>query len=447
MKESTLSLVLVLLVLLVLPAGFVLADDEEYFLEFDGDWDYVDLGSLDPQTSELTVSLWGYAKKGSLSETYRPLISWGNWNDDFTWYLRDDESKMYSLTVNGDNRRWAGSHDEVEGEWINWVIVIDDGSARVFENGEIIREEDYGVNSLSLANTLRIGVIRDDYYYWLNGMLDDVRIYDRALNESEINNLSENRYMELGDEVAWWPMNEIDGNTLLDKSENNNDGTIHGATWIRKSDSAIMITDWNDLDDVRDNLTATYALANDLDENTSGYDDVVGSDWESIQDFEGSFNGEGREIRDLDTSSDDATGLFSSIVNANISNVGLVNADIRGDEIAGGLVGTAENSSIDDCYISLSSVKGGKHIGGLVGETKKDSIVTASYAENTTVVGSDSKVGGLVGLSEDSSLIERSYVSGLDVEGDGTKTGGLLGYNNDVSTVVESYAKDTSVVG
>ena len=44
---------------------------------------------------------------------------------------------------------------------------------------------------------------------------------------------------------------------------------------------AVEISDWNDLDNVRNDLTSDYILVNDLDSGTAGYAGI-GDDWNPI---------------------------------------------------------------------------------------------------------------------------------------------------------------------
>jgi len=68
--------------------------------------------------------------------------------------------------------------------------------------------------------------------YSINGLIKEVRIYNRALSASEVEDLYNNPGQVSTDGlVGYWPLNEGSGNTATDKSGNGNDGTIHGATW------------------------------------------------------------------------------------------------------------------------------------------------------------------------------------------------------------------------
>ena len=241
---------------------------------------------------------------------------------------------------------------------------------------------------------------------------------------------------------------------------------------------AIEIADWNDLDNVRNDLTGDYVLVNDLDSETDGYAGI-GDDFEPIADFDskfnGNFDGQGYGISGLvideEPTSTEGVGLFAAVngvttienltVGAEVTNTGDVNFALTG--VLAGI--TREDVEIKNCVVSgsvdhmvsepseannsfggLIGQKGGlvdnceshvdvvaldaQQVGGLVG--RNIDTVTESYATGT--VEGDGRVGGLVGDNQD--IVTDSYATG-SVEGN-DEVGGLVGRNDD--TVTESYA-------
>ena len=73
-----------------------------------------------------------------------------------------------------------------------------------------------------------------------NGKVDNISIWNKALNQSEIQ-----EYMNCpptGNEVGlvgYWNMDEGTGTMLTDLSGNGNDGTINGATWSNNTPTQI----------------------------------------------------------------------------------------------------------------------------------------------------------------------------------------------------------------
>src|SRR5690606_28351930 len=61
-------------------------------------------------------------------------------------------------------------------------------------------------------------------------------------------------------------------------------------------------------------------------------------------------------------------GLFGKIEDADIRNVGLINAQIQGGESVGGLIGSMSNSKLSNSFVE-GSVAGRYAVGGVVGES------------------------------------------------------------------------------
>ena len=217
------------------------------------------------------------------------------------------------------------------------------------------------------------------------------------------------------------------------------------------------ISDWNDLDNVRNDLTADYVLVNDLDSETDGYGGI-GDDFEPIgfiedddntSEFAGSFDGDGFSISDLVIEYDGVDGdiaLFASTDTGalieNLSVAGSVTVTNSDGNNYAGLVGKHDLGTIQNCVSRVDVTSDGDSVGGLVGTN--DDTVTDSYA--TGSVEGDTNVAGLVGTNDDT--VTDSYATG-SVEGD-ERVGGLVGNNRDI--VTESYATgsvegDTSVGG
>ncbi len=206
------------------------------------------------------------------------------------------------------------------------------------------------------------------------------------------------------------------------------------------------IYDWNDLDGVRQDLSGSYVLMNDLDSGTSGYSELVGTTqgWEpigmdSFSPFTGTFDGNGFEIIDLfidrpDTHSDwESVGLFGTVEeDAEITDIGIVDADINGNWYVATLVGnnrgTVRNSH------ATGDVNGESRVGGLIGANS--GTLSNSHADST--VSGESQIGGLSGRN--TGIVSSSHATG-DVDGE-ENTGGLVGFNWD-ATVSDSYATGT----
>jgi len=185
-----------------------------------------------------------------------------------------------------------------------------------------------------------------------------------------------------------------------------------------------------------ESLSAYYQLANNINaaETTSwnagaGFTPIGNS----LTPFSGNFNGNKFTISNLTvfTLATDNVGLFGFTSGSTIENVGLLSANITGNNNVGGLVGN-ETGSILNSYVT-GNVGGNKHaVGGLVGLDSGN--IANSYAA-ANVAGSGI-VGGLVGKIQSGS-ISNSYATG-NVSGAGDDYGGLAGVNS--GSITNSYA-------
>ena len=197
-------------------------------------------------------------------------------------------------------------------------------------------------------------------------------------------------------------------------------------------------------------LTADIDASDTANWNVGDHDNNVATDpvpmgfspvGSNTNSFQGSFDGAGFAISNLTINrpANDDIGLFGATAGAVISDVGVTNASITGDEYVGGLVGYATSSSTITASYATGAVTGsGNFVGGLVGLTSTSSTITASYATGA-VTGSGSYVGGLVGYAFNGSTITASYATGA-VTGSVSYVGGLVGYLRDNSSITASYA-------
>ena len=244
--------------------------------------------------------------------------------------------------------------------------------------------------------------------------------------------------------------------------------------------NTIEIRTWTDLHNVRNNLSASYILMNDLDSNTAGFSTYQGTEGflpigSSEDPFTGTFNGNGHTIRNLKINrSTPNLGLFSFTLEATIQNVGLIDVDItaqastsgvligrshasivdkvyatgsftqttnEADNSFGGLIGRFHGGMMVDSWSEVNVSVVGLYAGGLIGSVSgfggTPALIERSYATGN-VNASTRMIGGLVGQFGGSSTINNSYASG-NVVGD-TQVGGLIGYKWRGSTVTNSYA-------
>lgn len=198
-----------------------------------------------------------------------------------------------------------------------------------------------------------------------------------------------------------------------------------------------------DLQNMTFDLSANYTLMKNIDcdvapFNTSAGFNPVGN---NINLFTGSFDGEDFTITGLFIYRPGVyfVGLFGETSSSSaISNVGLVDVDITGQNWVGGLVGS-NNGDISNSY-STGRVDSGSRTGGLVGRSTGD--ISNSYS-TSRVIG-NWRAGGLVGRNTGD--ISNSYSNG-NVTGN-QQVGGLAGLNEgDISNSYSTGSVIGNIVG
>lgn len=203
---------------------------------------------------------------------------------------------------------------------------------------------------------------------------------------------------------------------------------------------ATSITDWSDLDSIRNNLATDFVLENDLDSNTAGYDTYAssnansGNGWDPIgsssNPFTGSLDGQGYTIADLyiDRTSELQVGLFEYGDGCTIQNFTLDAADISAAEnydasMASGsiLARTLEppnaKPTLTNIDITNLTMSGGYTIGGLFGDGDVD--ISDCTVSGTLTQSGETQIAGVAGRLRPSATM-------TNVDCDATLTGSVL---------------------
>lgn len=202
-------------------------------------------------------------------------------------------------------------------------------------------------------------------------------------------------------------------------------------------DDPYLVVNPAQLAGVRAHLSGYFKLGEDID--LDGFEGFlpIGT---ATDPFTGGFDGDGYIISNLflDGNRMDYVGLFGSIADAQIRNIGLENVDIQGENLVGGLVGHAIHSTISDAFVT-GFVGGRNDVGGLAGYIEAGPYPSAVNAYANCDVTGESAVGGLVGSLGATSSIANAYAVG-NVSGR-LDAGGLVGRNIDGGgqNVVDSF--------
>ena len=223
----------------------LLNDNTGYSLEFDGVDDYVDIGMVDSKL--YTIELWVYLKDGINTSNVQYLINL-NGNSDYKIIQVGQASGVTTdctigiWALNGVNSDWPRTYiRETYGSGWNHIAISWNNSLgryNIFVNGQEPANV-YGastsgnphvhVNDFTINN---LWFCRNHNNVYGKCKLREVRIWNISRTQQQI---QENMYKNVtGNEsslVGYWKLNEGSGLIAYDLTENNNHGTINGATW------------------------------------------------------------------------------------------------------------------------------------------------------------------------------------------------------------------------
>ena len=200
--------------------------------EFDGVNEHVEVASLTSLDNPKAITAACWAKSGTATwSDYGMLISKRNQfiisptpgTMMLTWYVIDDGGVSQTLAYN------LGAIPGFDlQDWHHYACTYDPdlGIQAMYVDGVLINSISRTFTINSDTGSLFIG--RDDgWSRYLDGMIDDVRVYTYALNAAEIALLADDSGL-----VAHWKLDETTGTVAVDSSTFGNDGTwVASPSW------------------------------------------------------------------------------------------------------------------------------------------------------------------------------------------------------------------------
>ncbi|MBI2624582.1 LamG domain-containing protein [Candidatus Parcubacteria bacterium] len=202
-------------------------------LDFDGSNDYVNAGGtvVSGVTNKLSVSAWvrnGLTNQGEFfvgnHQINAGLYDWGLYNaaavNVYSFFIKNTSETV----VNSNSVTLAAVN-----VWFHVVGVYDGANTRIYING-VQEDSDAQTGNVNNAgyNTIFGGGWNSVYF---NGLIDEVRIYNRALTAGEVSALYRagqvsQRNQNQSGLVGYWSLNDGAGATATDFSGNKNHGTL-----------------------------------------------------------------------------------------------------------------------------------------------------------------------------------------------------------------------------
>ena len=158
-------------------------------LSFDGENDYVDCGndeSLNP-SDEITIEAW--IKISALPSHGKAIVAKvgpAPSHDQYHFVLKTDGHIFWTTN---ERDAWTISNSTIStNQWIHIAVTAISGSNRkIYINGRLDKNHDTTYTFDSTTNTAKIGYSdRFGSESYFNGIIDEVRIYNRALSAAEI---------------------------------------------------------------------------------------------------------------------------------------------------------------------------------------------------------------------------------------------------------------------
>ena len=195
-----------------------------YSLEFDGDNDYVDLGLIESGhpmqlASGGTLVAWVKLREG---DRWQRILDKSSSHSGFAGYalVADPVDRSIQIFVDGTSYKSTNEAFELN-RWTHVVAVITATDFEIFIDGvKAAGAFQQGIATLppDVATTMRMGTWNHAKKREFNGFIDDLRIYNRALNPDEIRTIKEEANPESA-LVARYRFDEGIGCTTQDTSD------------------------------------------------------------------------------------------------------------------------------------------------------------------------------------------------------------------------------------
>ncbi|MBE0638302.1 MAG: choice-of-anchor D domain-containing protein, partial [Bacteroidales bacterium] len=251
--------------------GLVLEFDTEvnpvnpYMLHLDGSGDYINVNHselLNPSDA-LTLEAWVYlydntnefiiGKENSTEGKYRFYVNSGS---RFEFKLNNQFVVTSNLVA-------------AKNQWYHVAATFDGSTMRIFVNGNPEAEQTFAPFTI-LTNTDNLRVGRSYQFSYFNGLVDEIRVWNIARNQSEIQSAMSQSLLGTEPELLlYFPFISPTGNIVTDASSNNHNGIMFGDP-VRLN-STVPFDDYLSVINGSGNLTAGQQQDVTLELNSAGF--------------------------------------------------------------------------------------------------------------------------------------------------------------------------------
>lgn len=172
-------------------------------LQFHGDQDFVQIPHHETLTvdQDVTVMAWIHTERhtGPNDGQWQGILAKGNNPRSYSFWT-EAKSKCLHFSVGPPNGGGSVCNGEVKlNEWQHVVAQVDNGTHRYWVNGQKVGEIGNKPNPPGIEDTspVVIGTAGGGNIRWFLGMIDEVRIWNRALSEDEVNKQMNKGHFEI----------------------------------------------------------------------------------------------------------------------------------------------------------------------------------------------------------------------------------------------------------
>ena len=217
---------ILVLFFVTLAIGF---SQDNYSLSFDGVNDFVYSSNINYDLTD-GGSAHFFVKSDQISDGHKYILSQssypaGNYsvfemsiNEGYlNWHIRDN-----------DGNNVGNVFDQIflaDNQWHEVFLVFDglNNQVEVTVDGVSIVSDVSNLGSINTLTPFYLGS-QNHHGHHFNGLISNATVWDEVIDINSIDDFNDHRILD-------YNINEGEGETLIDLSEDGNDGTIYGATW------------------------------------------------------------------------------------------------------------------------------------------------------------------------------------------------------------------------
>ena len=162
-------------------------------LEFDGDGDEVNVPFHEDLNQEtFTISAWANVELGS--KNHRAVVSARDDGPQRGYIFYAEPQNTWQFWTGGGGWKTVQGPAVNLGEWDHLSGVYAGGNQKFYVNGELVGERNDAAVSVNTVQEFLIGAganETENHNFRFKGMIDEVRVYNRALNADEIASVME----------------------------------------------------------------------------------------------------------------------------------------------------------------------------------------------------------------------------------------------------------------